>query len=62
MKLLETGGNMDDLTRLKAEAYDLVAQIQQLQRLLDEKNQQIAAIHESLAQMPAPKTNQPKKK
>lgn len=40
---------MDDLTRLKAEAYDLVAQIQQLQRLLEEKNQQIVAILEQQA-------------
>lgn len=53
---------MDDLTRLKAEAYDLVAQIQQLQRLLDEKNQQIAAIHESMAESTAPKPPQTKKK
>jgi uncharacterized protein (DUF3084 family) len=51
---------MDELTRLKAEAYDLVAQIQQLQRMLDEKNQQIAALHDVINS--SPPTRKPKDK
>lgn len=40
---------MDEITKLKAEAYDIVAQIQQLQRLLEEKNKRIGAVLEQLA-------------
>lgn len=32
---------MDEITKLKSEAYDILAQIQELQRLLEEKNQKI---------------------
>ena len=32
---------MDEITKLKSEAYDLLVKIQHLQMLLEEKNQQI---------------------
>lgn len=32
---------MDEITKLKSEAYDILVKIQQLQRLLEEKNKQI---------------------
>lgn len=35
---------MDEITKLKAEAYDIFAQIQALQQMLAEKNQKIAEI------------------
>lgn len=41
---------MDDLIKLKAQAYDLVAQIQQLQRQLDETNKQISTIIQAQAE------------
>ncbi len=41
---------MDEITKLKAEAYDLVAQIQQLQRILESKNKQISTELEQISQ------------
>ena len=42
---------MDELTKLKSEAYDILVRIQHLQMLLEEKNQQITkAIEKQLAE------------
>jgi hypothetical protein len=35
---------MEEITKLKAECYDILAQIQQLQQLLQEKSQKIAEL------------------
>lgn len=45
---------MDEITKLKAEAYDLVATIQNLQNQLEAKNQQIIEL------LQAGKPTQPK--
>lgn len=50
---------MDEITKLKAEAYDLVAKIQQFQQLLEEKNQQIVQAVNS-APSSTPKTTKTK--
>lgn len=41
---------MDEITKLKAECYDIVANIQQLQGLLEQKNRELAKLMQDSAQ------------
>lgn len=49
---------MEEITKLKAEVYDLLAQQEHIQRLLQEKNQEIA----KLSAQPKSEPVEPEKK
>lgn len=43
---------MDEITKLKAEAYDIIAQREYLTKVLEQKNQRIAELSQKQAEEP----------